>query len=172
MGTTTFTAYLKPTAFAGNSGFHLYIPLRVLSGIYEGFGVSSSRNLRGLRSYLPAANVPVVDVKTGLMTPQWYAFNHYFVNTYLDFNSAVTINDLQQQITVDQALAAATRAELAASTQMNIANAQATAAIVEVVQTASLSGSTQIPPVVLVPAESTYEWSTGGGDGGTSGSDF
>jgi hypothetical protein len=149
MGTTTAT---------------LYIPMRALNGAYQGFGIGASRNLKGLKSYLPSASVPIGRVQGDkvLVDQQWYAFFNYFVNTYLDFSSAVTIGDLAQQMAIDQALAATTRAKVEVTSQQVIANAASSAATVSVLQTAALAGATQIPPVQLVPAE-PIEFSAGAG---------
>jgi hypothetical protein len=172
MGTTTFTAYVRPSAVSSNSGgFVAYVPVRVLSGIYQGVGIPQTRDLRNLRTFFPHWSVPII-AESGRMSGEWYRFLDFFVNVFTDLNSSITMSDIKQSLEITQAQATA-NAALAAATQAQVtSNAQALATTREVVQTASLAGSTQIPPVQLVPAEPTYEWSTGGGDGGTSGSDF
>lgn len=160
MGTTTFSAYLRPYAQAGNRGFVVHVPIRALSGVYSGAGISSQRNLRGLKSFLPSINVPI-DSAGNKMSPEWYTFFHYFVNVFTDLSSAVTLADVKQALVTEQAQAAYTAAMALSSSQQVMQNAQATAALREVVQTAALPGSTQVPPVQLVPAEPAYEWGTG-----------
>jgi hypothetical protein len=161
--------YLSPPAvFASASPARdalFYIPLRVVSGLYSRTGVTPNRDLRNLRSYLPSASVPIAD-KDGRINQQWYSFLNYFVNVYTDFNSAITVSDLAQQIEIDQAMATATRAEQAAMAQQANANAQVIASLREVSQSADLAGAAQIPPPQMTPAEPAYNNPSDGGAGG------
>ncbi len=165
MGTTTATIYLKPTTSAYltinfPTEAVLYVPMRVLNGAYTS-GIATSRSLRGLRSFLPSQSVPVVDER-GLMTAPWYTFINFFVNTYLDFETGVTLADVKQQLLIDQALASANATTTAALSQLAVNNAQALSAVVQVTQSSALAGATSIPRVQLVLDELV---STGGPGG-------
>lgn len=122
--------------------------LRLVSGLFSSSGVSNGTNTTNLKSWLPSARVPVV-TSTGIMTPEWYRFLQYLVEVVLGGASAPTVADVVTAVTTTtEGAVAATQAAQAVSQQAD-ANAQALAAAVQVVQTASLPGASQIPPVQL-----------------------
>lgn len=85
------------------------------------------------------------------MSQEWYRFLSQLFDQRLGGPQGVSINDLSTTVVDTRAQAiAATTAVSSVSQQVN-ANAQALGAVVQVAQTNSLSGSTQIPPVIYSP---------------------
>lgn len=150
--TTGAVLYARPRAIAGttvslkSTGAVVYVAARMLSGLWSSTTVGQELDLANLRSLLPRQDQTLVDSQ-GKMTAPWYRFIDYWVNTVLGGPDAPSMSDviaeIERQIVASQALEAATN--LVA--QQAQANAEALAATVQVVQTAALSGSDQIPPV-------------------------
>jgi hypothetical protein len=154
-GTTTATAYVKPSAWRSvdsRTGAVAFLPVRVLAGSYMGVGITS--NKKGLRSFLPDMTVSPVD-KDGNWNPRWYLFFDQLVNYDLDLNSKVTLGDIKLQLQVDQALALAAANHAALAQQQADTNAQVISATRDVVQAAALPGAAQIPIPKLALQDST-----------------
>ncbi len=119
-----------------------------------GSGVNKSPTGSLLRSKLPHSSVNFGQVqKDGSVRidPVWYRFLDFVANVQLGGPNAPTVADLNTATisTRDQAISAQTSVA-AVGNQVN-ANAQALGAVVQVAQTNSLSGATQIPPVSYTP---------------------
>ena len=134
----------------------LYIPVRVVGGL---FSAGRGGAVSGTKSWLPAASVPVVG-EGGRIAPEWYRFLTYLTEKVLGGASAATLPEVEGAVTKAEVSAIASYLIAQSNAQMNLNNAQALAAVVEVTKSNSLSGATQIPPVQLAPIESS------GGDGG------
>ena len=147
---------------AGTTTATLYLFVRSVSGRYTGAGITASTNSRNLKTMLPSASSPI-----GYATVQgqrvailiddvfWYSFFRYVTQTVLGGPTAPTLTDVTEAVTVAQVQAIAVSAVTAGLTQQAIANAGSLAAVVQSVQAAGLPGAAQIPPVVLVPFDSS-----------------
>lgn len=123
--------------------------IRLVGGLYSSSAVKSQTNLSNLKAWLPSARVPVTNLTDGTMTPEWYRFIQYVVETVLGGAIAPTVADVVvAQASVTASSITATQTATAISQQAD-ANAQALAAAVQVVQSASLAGANNIPPVQL-----------------------
>jgi hypothetical protein len=154
MASTAAFVYLKPRLLGTESAHRnttasLDVAVRLVSGFFSNSGgINPTANLTNLKSWLPGARVKVV-TSDGVMTPEWYRFIQYLVEVVLGGAAAPTVADVVSAVTTTtEGAVAATQAAQAVSQQAD-ANAQALAAAVQVVQTAGLSGATQIPPVQL-----------------------
>lgn len=127
---------------------NLDISARFLSGIYSTTNIPASVNLGNLRAWLPSIRVPLTDDRK-CMTPEWYRFIHYVVETVLGGADGSTVADIATAVVVNSTSSAAATQAAASLTQQADANAQALAAAVQVVQTAALPGASQIPPIQL-----------------------
>lgn len=88
------------------------------------------------------------DGKTVNLTPIWFKFLSLLFNERLGGPQGASIPDLSTSVVTTRAQAVtATNAVALVGQQVN-ANAQSLGAVVQVAQTNSLSGATQIPPVV------------------------
>lgn len=153
MATTTAVLRIRPRVGAVLSANRstrasLDISARFLSGIYSTTNIPASANLKNALSWLPSIRVPLVDAGN-CMTPEWYRFMNYLCTTVLGGPTGSTVADIATAVVVNSTSAAAATQAAASLTQQADANAQAIAAAVQVIQTAALPGSTQIPPVQL-----------------------
>lgn len=124
------------------------VAVRFLSGIYSTTQIPASANLKNALAWLPSIRVPHTDA-SGCVTPEWYRFYNYFCTTVLGGPTGATVADIASAVVTNSTSAAsATQATVSLSQQAD-ANAQALAAAVQVVQTAALAGSSQIPSVQL-----------------------
>ncbi len=179
MATTTFAGYIKPRitgaiSEARTSAFTGYVPIRVSSGLYYA-GVQST-NSRGKKNGFPEASVPFVD-DNKCITPMWrMALVNDMSKRRLGGISFPTVPDLAGYVTINQFNdAQASQAAAIAALQMQLANAQTLATLVEVVKNSGAAGATQIPPPQLAPAETnaptinTNPFPQEGGQGGGGG---
>lgn len=159
-GTTTATLFVKPRWSAnlsanGRSGAVLFVPLRLLAGIYQAQGIVPARNTRNLKKTLPHSSVPVgsftgSDGKTVQVQINqfWYAFFYDVINRILGGPNGSTLPDVISSVSIVQNQGANVATQQAALTQMAVSNAATAAAAVQVVQQAALPGATQIPAAV------------------------
>jgi hypothetical protein len=151
MASTGAVLYLRPRLGATVSpgrrtGAALYIPVRLLAGLFTSSGVDASRDTDSLRAFLPNANVPVLQAN-GTFNTSWYRFFQRFVDVFLGGAGALTIADIITAVTTSQEQAAQLSAIVTAVSQQTQANAESLSAVVEVAQNNSLTGAEQIPPV-------------------------
>lgn len=180
MASTAFTLYVKPSAFFPESvnrasTFTAYIPIRAISGLFT-TGVMTKKRPK---NWKPHALQPIGQTKSGedvLIDPAWLRHLSYLGQAKLGGATFPTLPEMTSFILLAQQNAAAITQVQNALEQMVTANAQSQAAVVQVVQTAALAGSMQIPPVVIARQETTAPpvatlpdspgGDGGGGDGG------
>lgn len=164
MGTTTATAYfgLKPSAFLsidGVSSVTAYFAPRFFAGIYSSQRVGRFDS-RDRKNSLPHSSVPIGFVTVnGKKLPveidrdTWYLFISDLINRRLGGSNAPTIPDIVNALLAMQGQGSAVATQTAALSQVVMANSAATSAAVEVIQSAAIPGSAQIPVVVTSPPE-------------------
>ena len=165
MASTGSVVYLRPrftTSAAGTTGSVLFLSSRASTGIYSSLAISQ-RNSRN-RKVIRPIGVPIADPQTGMMNPQWEQFFVYMEKTFLNMLKGPTLPDVASYVTSSQARSIAVSVFQEGLAQQVNANAQSQQAMVEVVKTAALPGSTQIPPVQLVNYKTVDYGLTGGGD--------
>lgn len=101
------------------------------------------------KAWLPPRHIPVTDAATGLMTEEWYRYHEYMANQRMGGINGPSMGEVQTNVV--ETKAAAVQAVVAASaiSEVVVANAEALKATVEVTQTNALSGSDQIPEVIV-----------------------
>lgn len=161
---TTALAYFKPYgAAAGSTTAVAFVCVRALSGLYA----SNISTAAVKKNWKPHAMTPFVDSK-GFISPEWNRFLGDLANRKLGGSIFPTVPDLAQFITRQQVDALLT----AAQDQMAQQNAQAIAAIREVLIAAGTTGAAAIPEPTLARQETNPQpigidfGETGGGGGG------
>lgn len=153
MATTTAVLRIRPresvaTSVARKTTASIEFSPRLVSGLYSASSIPASADLKNALAWLPSIRVPLVD-DSGRMTSEWYRFMNYLCTTVLGGPNGSTVADIASAVVTSSATVAAATQATTSLTQQADANAQAIAAAVQVLQTASLPGSTQIPPVQL-----------------------
>lgn len=170
MASTGAVLYLKVRAGAGSStsrwtGAVAYLALRDSSGQFSSSGgAPATRNLRNLKSLKPHSSVPLADPSTGRINEYWDRYFSYLNDTFLEMTNGPTLPDVADSITYSQAVSLVNEAILGALSQQANSNAQSIEAVREVVQTAALPGSAQIPPAKLYMDYAPIGDAGGGGD--------
>ena len=154
MATTGAVFYVRPQA-SGLGVVHrtssgvFTIALRSLSGIFS--QGSAFDRAPTLKAWLPPPRVPVTDLQTGLMTPEWYKFFRYIAEDRLGGASAPSIADVQTTVgSVQQAVTSNVAAVSLVTDAVNT-NSQSLSTTIEVAKNNALTGATQIPSPVLAP---------------------
>lgn len=159
MASTGAVVYLRPRVAATyiparSTSALTYLTPRVLSGLWTASGVSASADLANLRAWLPPQRTPFAWVTVGgqrlpvyIDATTWYRFFQFVADVRLGGADGATIPDIVAAVVSSLSQSATTAAVASITAQQTQANAEALAATVQVVQTASLPGSTQIPPV-------------------------
>jgi len=117
-----------------------------------GSGLIGTQSL--LRTRLPSAQVPIGAMADGspiYMNPTWYRFFDFIANVQLGGPQGPSVTDLSTTVVSTRSDAIQAQQSVSALTQQTVANAQALGAVVQVTQTSSLPGASQIPPVVYTP---------------------
>jgi hypothetical protein len=153
MATTTAVLRIRPRVGASLSAnrrtaANFDVSVRYLSGVYSATSIPASANLKNALSWLPSIRVPLTD-SNGCMSPEWYRFMNYLCTTVLGGPTGSTVADIATAVVTNSASAAQATQAAVSLTQQADANAQAMAAVVQVVQTAALPGASQIPPIQL-----------------------
>lgn len=115
-----------------------------------GTGIAQSANSASLKLQLPTSQFIGTVEKDGRVriNPDWFRFLHDLFEQRLGGAQGDSIPDLSTTVVDTRAQAITAINGVSAVSQQVDANAQALAATVQVAQTNSLAGSTQIPPVV------------------------
>ena len=138
-------------ASVSGRGANVYLPLfiRGLSGQYTSGGGFVNESQYRKKVLKPRSDVPFAD-SAGRISEPW---DRYF--DYLDFKLGgplgPSLPDVVSNIEDSSTAINAAVANVAASSQQVIVNAQALAAAVEVIANSNLPGATQIPPVQITP---------------------
>ena len=153
MATTTATLLIRPrlpVLLSANRRTRamLDFSVRALSGLYSASRIPASKNLSDALAWLPSQRVPLV-ADNGTMAVEWYRFFSYLCNTVLGGPTGATVVDVASAVVTSAASVASITQNSSALVQQADANAQAIAAAVQVIQTAALPGSSQIPQVQL-----------------------
>lgn len=153
MATTTAVLRIRPrvgSTLSANrkTAANFDVSVRFLSGVYSTTNIPASANLKNALAWLPSIRVPLTD-SGNCMTPEWYRFFNYLCTTVLGGPTGSTVADIATAVVTTSASAATATQAAVSLTQQADANAQAIAAAVQVIQTAALPGSAQIPPVQL-----------------------
>ena len=122
--------------------------VRALSGLYSSSRIPASKNLRNAIAWLPSQRVSPIG-PDGLMELSWYRFFTYLAEEVLGGAKGATLVDVASAVVTSAASVASITQNSSALVQQADANAQAIAAAVQVIQTAALPGSSQIPQVQL-----------------------
>lgn len=131
------------------SGGVVYLPLRMVSGLWNTAGVSASK---GELAWLPPARQPIgtTDARGNFMCdPAWYRFFEYIAETRLGGKQGPGIPAVVAVVAQTQVTAAASTTAVAELTQQTQANAEALFVVREVAQNNSLTGAGLIPQVEL-----------------------
>jgi hypothetical protein len=137
----------------GTTGAVVYLPIRMVSGMWRTAEVTPTSDSRGLKTWLPPAQQPIGYLDNDRSKPvfvdtqTWYAFINYLVNVVIGGPSAPTLPAMSAAVSEVASNSATVAANAAAVAQQAQANAEALAATVEVVKANSLTGSGNIPPV-------------------------
>lgn len=159
MASTGAVVYLRTYGVTGTSaarttGAVSYLPLRAVSGVFQtGVGATTRQNDV---QWLPGAQTPIGRVRPdGLVTidPVWYRALQHIFEVRLGGRAAPTLPDVITTVETTQAAAVQSGQQVSALTQQSQANAESLSVVRQVVQNNSLTGSDQIPPVVLNPYE-------------------
>lgn len=95
----------------------------------------------------PRSDVPLIDLRTGLISPQWDRWFSDVFDVRLGGALGPSLPQVQANVVETQA---ASSVAIAALTQSVEINAASTAAAIEVAQTNNTPGAEEIPPPVLV----------------------
>lgn len=147
-----------------STGGVVYVVHRQVAGIFA----TSLTALASKKNWKPSSVVPIGKTASGeavyVETP-WSKYFSDLGGRKLGGATFPTLPELTDFITQSNQNATAIAAIQTALQQMVTANAQTAQALTQVVQSAGLTGSGQIPPPVLAPQEYS-----GGGDGAGGGS--
>jgi hypothetical protein len=115
-----------------------------------GTGIQQSANTANQKLQLPTSQFIGTVEKDGRVriNPDWFRFLHDQFEQRLGGAQGDSIADISTTVVDTRAQAITAQNGVAAVTQQVNANAQALAATVQVAQTNSLAGASQIPPVV------------------------
>lgn len=140
-------------ATVGSTGAVVYVPLRVLTGIWTQTGIQDEAE--NLKAWLPPQRQPIAYQQNGMWycDPTWYRFFQYVAEIKLGGANGPTLTSVAESATSTAETAAAAQTQVSALTQQSQTNAEALAAVRQVAQDNSLSGAEQIPPVQLSPYE-------------------
>lgn len=135
---------------AYSSGAVVYIPLRMVSGIWSVIGVPGTGD-GNLRAWLPGARHPIgyIGGQPLYVDASWYRFFDCLANIRLSGQNAQTVSDLVSALTDTQSTASAASSSVATASVQIQTNAEALAAIASILRSSALSGSDQIPEVRL-----------------------
>lgn len=140
------------------TGALLYVPIRAVSGVYQE-GVSSTQTRPNDVQWLPNAQNPVGWVMVGgqklpvQFDPVFYRALQHLFEVKLGGRAAPSLPDVITTVETTQAAAVQSGQQVSALTQQSQANAESLNVVRQVVQNNALTGSDQIPPVVLNPYE-------------------
>ena len=164
MASTGAVFYVRPYAVAAgiaarSTGAVMYLPIRVVSGVYQ-TGVSSTQSRPNDVAWLPSAQTPLGFVTVNgqrlpvmVDTLSWYRFMDHLAEVRLGGRSAPSLPDVVTTVENTQAAAVQSGQQVSALTQQGQANAESLNVVRQVVQNNALTGAAQIPPVVLNPYE-------------------
>jgi hypothetical protein len=160
MASTGAVFYLRTYGLAASgksrtSGAVFYVPIRVVSGVYQE-GVNNTQSRPNDVAWLPNAQTPIGRARPDgsvVMDPAWYrAFQHLF-EVKLGGRAAPSLSDVITTVETTQAAAVSSGQQVSALAQQSQANAESLAVVRQVAQNNAFPGSEQIPPVVLSPYE-------------------
>ena len=142
---------------AGSTGAVLYVPIRLVSGVYAaGIGGTTAP---GRETWLPNAMVPFgygvyngQRIPVHIDTQSWYQFLQS-VSDRLGGYAGPSVPDVVTTVETTQAAAVVAATQVSAIAQQSQTNAEALSAVKEVVQNSALPGADQIPPVSRSPYE-------------------
>ena len=146
-GSLTLTGY-APTVYTlgGFTDSVMYLPIRAYANSEAGSVENTTLNT--LKSLLPRQPQKVVQAD-GTMDPAWYRCFDYLINTYLGSLSQPTIESIVTAVEESMGATMAAAQTTALVAQQAQANAEALAATVEVLNTNSIAGASEIPRVSL-----------------------
>lgn len=151
---------MRPTmsvsvAAGRTTGAAISIVLRALTGIFSSGAGFDNSTLGALKAWLPPPRVPVVDLRSGVMTPEWYRFFRYLAEDRLGGPNAPSIGDVRTTVTSVQDAVSTNVVSVAAVTDAVNANAASLQTAIEVSKQNNLTGATQIPDPVVAPRYSS-----------------
>lgn len=160
MANTGAVLFVRPRMFGATvanrqTGGVIAVALRALTGIFSAGASFDNSSENGLKAWLPPPRVAVVDLKTGLMTPEWYRFFRYIVEDRLGGPSAPSIGDVQTTVASVQDAVSTNVVSVAAITDAVNTNAASLQTTIEVSRQNSLVGATQISNPVQAPRYSS-----------------
>jgi hypothetical protein len=152
MASTGAVVYFRPRGVASSkvnrrTSGAVYVPFRDVSGIFtSGGSVSDEDNATQGKALYPGPRVKMVD-STGMIADPWHRFFVWLLNDKLGGVDAPSLTDVATSVTGVQQAVTSTVSNVSLLTDQSAQNAAALDTVKEVVQGASLPGSSQIPPV-------------------------